>query len=262
METLQKDCGAVSARIYLTGRLLIEHDGAVVLDEPDLPGRHGRLAFAYMASRWQQATARAELIDVLWGDEPPREVDVTLNAILSRTRALLRRADTDAGIDVQHGSITLRLPVGTWIDIEAAANAIDEAEGACRRGDLGSGWSTANVAVAIARRPFLPNEDAPWIETCRRRLGSALVRGLHCLSAISVANGEPALALQYGLEIVELEPYRETAYQHVMSLHVSMGNAAEALRVFARCRKYLREELGASPSPATEQLYLAALRGE
>jgi DNA-binding SARP family transcriptional activator len=45
-----------------------------------------------------------------------------------------------------------------------------------------------------------------------------------------------------------------------MRLHAQMGNRAEALRVFGRCRELLREELGASPSPETEALFLQILR--
>jgi DNA-binding SARP family transcriptional activator len=46
-----------------------------------------------------------------------------------------------------------------------------------------------------------------------------------------------------------------------MRLHAQMGNRAEALRVFGRCRELLREELGTSPSPEAEALFLHILRG-
>ena len=58
------------------------------------------------------------------------------------------------------------------------------------------------------------------------------------------------------LEILAIEPYRETAYQELMRLHAAMGNRAEALRIFARCCDLLKAELGTAPSPQT----LAALR--
>jgi len=45
-----------------------------------------------------------------------------------------------------------------------------------------------------------------------------------------------------------------------MRLHATMGNRAEALRLFGQCRKLLREELGASPSPQTEGVFLKILR--
>jgi DNA-binding SARP family transcriptional activator len=44
--------------------------------------------------------------------------------------------------------------------------------------------------------------------------------------------------------MVRLEPFRETAYQLLMKTHAAAGDRAEALRVYARCREVLRDELG------------------
>jgi DNA-binding SARP family transcriptional activator len=41
-----------------------------------------------------------------------------------------------------------------------------------------------------------------------------------------------------------------------------VATAVPQLRVFARCRKLLRDELGASPSPQTEALFLKILRAD
>jgi DNA-binding SARP family transcriptional activator len=228
------------------------------VDERDLPGRQGRLAFVYLAAHRHRPTRRDDLMDVLWGDSPPQEFEVTFSAVLSRLRGLLRKAALgDAAIDAEHGSIYLRLPPGAWIDLEAAANAIDLCEGALRRGDMGEAWGHANVAIVIGRRPFLPGDEAPWIEGWRAKLTATLVRGLHGLITISAANGEFAVAIQHAEEILEIEPYRETAYQELMRLHAAMGNRAEALRVFARCRDRLRAELGTTPSPETQDVWRA-----
>jgi DNA-binding SARP family transcriptional activator len=57
-----------------------------------------------------------------------------------------------------------------------------------------------------------------------------------------------------------LDAFRETAYQLLMKMHAAGGDRAEALRVFARCRELLRDELGVSPSPQTGAVYLEILR--
>lgn len=207
--------------------------------------------------------SRDELVAVIWGEEAPAELDSALSSILSKLRATLKRAAlATAAIDVRAGTIALRLPADIRIDIEEAANAIDEAEGALRQGALKHAWGQANVAVAVSRRPFLANEEAAWIEARRQKLRTLLSRGLHVLATISASNGEPALAVQYASEIVDLEPFRETGYQQLMRLHAQFGNRGEALRVFARCRELLRDELGTSPSPETEALFLEILRRE
>ena len=101
---------------------------------------------------------------------------------------------------------------------------------------------------------------APWIEARRNHQRTLLIRGLECLALTSAVTGESSLAVQYWTEILELEPFRETAYRRLMCLHTGMGNRAEALRVFERCRTLLRDELGASPAPQTEALFLEILR--
>lgn len=249
-------------RIYLTGRVVVEH-GEQRLDEHQLPGRQGRLAFVYLAAPPARAAGRSELVSAIWGDEPPRELESALNAILSKLRRALKQVGLmapETTIETRHGSVALRLPADGWIDLEEAANAIDEADGAWRRGDLSTTWAQANVAVSVGRRPLLPDLDAPWIETRRAAHRAMLVRALERLSDVSRVNGEPDLAIQYAIEVLELEPFREPAYRRLMRLHADAGNRAEALRVFGRCREWLREELGASPSPQTEAIFLEILR--
>jgi len=63
----------------------------------------------------------------------------------------------------------------------------------------------ANVAIAIARRPFLSGEEAPWIEGWRAKLTATVVRALRELITISAANREPAVAIQHAEEMLEVE---------------------------------------------------------
>jgi DNA-binding SARP family transcriptional activator len=245
----------LASRIYISGPLLIEHDGRLVR-ERQLAGRQGRLAFAYLVARRATTTTRDQLTEVVWPEEPPAESDVALSAILSKLRSALKSARLpDAGIVFGGGTIHLRLATETHVDIEDAANAVDEAEGAWRRRDLRDAWGHANVAVTISRRPFLAREEAPWIEVERRKLRATLLRGLSVLGEVSYACHETEFALQCATEIVDLEPFRETGYQQLMRLHAALGNRGEALRVFGRLRELLRDELGTSPSPQTEAVF-------
>ena len=248
-------------RLYLTGSAAIEH-GESLIRERQFPGRQGRVAFVFLAVNRHRSVHRDELMAAIWPGDAPTETDAALDAILSKLRTMLKSAGFggDAGIDVSSGSVTLQLPGHSWIDLEAASNALDEAEGALRRADTVNAWSLANVAVVISRRPFLPDAEAPWIEAQRHVLRTLQMRALQCLVMVSAANQEPLLAIQHAAEMVELDPFRETAYQLLMKMHAAAGDRAEALRVFARCRELLRDELGVSPSPQTEAVYLEILR--
>ena len=183
-------------RIYVTGRILVEY-GDTLVEERELAGRQGRLAFAFLVSERHRPVTKDELISVIWPDAPPREIETALSAILSKLRAALKKAAVTRAdvVEVRSGTIQMRLPPDVWIDVECAANSIDDAEGALRSGDARGAWSHAVSLVIIARRPFLPGEEAAWIEARRRRLRSLLVRGLHVLSPITANNGEHALAV-------------------------------------------------------------------
>jgi len=248
-------------RIYLTGRISVEF-GETLIEERELAGRQGRLALAFLVSERHRPVTKDELISVVWPDTPPREIETALSAILSKLRSALKKtAPTRADvIEVRAGTIQMRLPSDVWVDLEDAANSIDEAEGALRSGDARQAWGHAVALVIIARRPFLPGEEAAWIQARRTRLRSLLARGLHILSQITASNGEHALAVQYATEMIDLEPFQETGYRHLMQMHAEMGNRGEALRVFGKCREVLREELGADPSQETERVFLEILR--
>ena len=249
-------------RIYLSGPVAIEH-GDYLIDERRLPGRQGRIAFVYLTTHRHRSIHRDDLLSAIWADGLPAQTDSGLDPLLSKLRGVLKAAGLtppDVEIAVRSGTVALRLPPDTWVDIEAAANALDEAEGALRRQDIPAAWSQANVAVSISRRPFLPDAEAPWIEARRADQRATLLRGLHCLATVSPTNQEPLLGIQYAEEMIQLEPFRETAYQLLMRMHAAAGDRAEALRVFGRCRELLRDELGVSPSPQTEAVYLEILR--
>ena len=60
---------------------------------------------------------------------------------------------------------------------------------------------------------------------------------------------------------VTVEPDGRVEYQLGIQ-HAAAGNRAEALRVYANCRKLFREELGAEPSEQTATVFLDILRAQ
>jgi DNA-binding SARP family transcriptional activator len=148
-----------------------------------------------------------------------------------------------------------------WIDIEQARTAIDRAEGALRRNSLSEAWSNANVAAAITRPSFLPDEQRPWVQHQRETVARVLRRALLVLSTVSTVNGEYELGIQHASEALAAEPFDEIACQALMRAHAAAGNRAEALRVYAACRRLFRDELGAEPSEKTSSVFLEILRG-
>lgn len=246
-------------RIYLNGRVCVE--GAGLLVDETLLTRQARLLLVYMALERARPVSREEIATAIWQDEPPPAADSALNALISNLRSFLARAGLSReAIERVGPCYQLRLPAEAWLDVEAAVGALDEAEGALRAGDVLRAWGNAGVVTAVARRPFLPGEERPWIERQRRRQNDILFRGLECFVDICSAIGEPALAIRAAEDMTALEPFRESGYRRLMQAHVARGDRAEALRVFGHCRSLLEVELGVGPSPETEAAYLELLR--
>ncbi len=249
-----------SIRVYLTGRLTLEAYERVI-DQREFVGQQGRSAFAFLTLERGRPISHSELANVLWSDSPPPASDVALNAVISK----LRRVLVDAGFPTSvltsaPGCYELHLPGDAWVDIEAAADAIHEAETALRRDDPAGAYGPSAVAHHIARRPFLAGNESHWAESRRRTLHRLLMRALECRAQVYLWNNEHALAIEAAREAVDREPFRETAHQLLMRAHAASGNVAEALQAYERCRKLLADELGVDPSPPSKALHLTLLR--
>jgi DNA-binding SARP family transcriptional activator len=248
-------------RIYLTGRVLVEDNGAILLDERRLMGRQGRLAFAHLVGEHLRAVSRDELAEELWLDSVPPSWERSLSALISKLRGLLASLGIpDVALSGSFGHYQLLLPADVWIDVEAASEAIDRAESALRGDKSQEAWGWAQVAYQISRRSFLMGEEGPWVTLKRSELREVLLRAHECLSEPSMWHTEPEYTVKHAKEAVAIEPFRETSYRLLMRAHAAVGNRAEALRVYERCRSLLSEELGVPPSPQTEAVYLDILR--
>ena len=218
--------------------------------------------FAYLAAQNGRAVSRDELAELLWGEELPATWEKALRVLMTKLRALLEECGIDGStaLTSAFGCYKLTLPEGSWIDVEAATEALERAEAALTAGDLVEARSQATVSAALARRSFLAGEDGAWVEDRRRELREVLVRSLECLRDASFAAGDHAEAVRHAKEVTELEPFRESGYRRLMQAHTASGDPAEALRVYEGCRRFLADELGAYPSPETEAAYLEILQ--
>src|SRR6266496_468964 len=229
-------------KVFLTGRVAVETDGAVI-DEAQLGGRQGRLLFAYLVAERGRPVPRDELADAIWGESPPATWEKALTVIASKLRGLV--AEDGITLTNAFGCYRLDLPEGTWVDLFA--------------GELDQARAAAESAESLARRPFLPGEDGTWVEQKRRDLADIRERALSVLADACLRSGSAREAAKWAEELIALSPFREAGYRRLMEAHAAAGNRAEALRVYEQCRQLLAEELGAYPSPETDSIYRALL---
>jgi DNA-binding SARP family transcriptional activator len=251
-------------RLYLAGPLCAEW-GSSVLNERDLPSRQARLLLTFFVCERVRPIARDALAELLWPGDAPPSWETSLKALVSKLRpftaGLAPRGARPPAIHGQFGCYQLELPRDAWIDVEAARAALDEGEGALRRGSPPAAWGAFNVAVTVARRGFLAGEDGAWVEERRRDLERLLVRALDGYAEVALAIGQPALVVEAAHEALQLDPLREPSWRTLMRGHDALGNRPEALSAFHRLKGLLREELGVSPSAETQALFTRILQG-
>jgi DNA-binding SARP family transcriptional activator len=220
--------------------------------EGALPSRQGRILFTYLVVRRHLRTTRAQLAEALWPESDLTTVDSSLKALLSKVRKALG-PDLVVGRDEPR----LALPPDAYVDIEAAGQRLHEAESAIAMSDWVRAWAPARAALHTAARGFLPDVDAPWVDEVRRDLEETRVRALECVAAAGVGLGGPELAsaTRAARTLVQVAPFRESGYLHLMRALAAEDNVAEAVRVHERLRNLLRDELGTTPSRPIRDLY-------
>jgi len=224
-----------------------------------LPGRQGRLLFAYLVLNRDRDCGRGELIDLLWPEKPPAAADTALSALLSK----LRRALGDGALA---GRSELRLvpPGPIEVDVETAAAATTAAEAAIDARDWAGASAAARDVLTVDLQTFLPDCEGPWVNEARRELDTVRVRALEVLAEAGLRQGgrELGTAEQAARAAIAAAPFRESSHRLVMEIHEAAGNPAEALRAFEELRVLLRDELGTTPGAAAMAVHERLLRGE
>jgi DNA-binding SARP family transcriptional activator len=162
-----------AARVQLCGTFVVELAGRRV--NQALPGRQGRLLFAYLTLSRLQPVPRDVLVDALWGESPPPAAASALTVLVSKVR-------TAVGPDVLRGrtELAVALPEPAYVDVEDAFGALHAAESALARQDWRKAWAPALTAQFVTRRRFLPEADQPWADRWQRRLADVHARALEC----------------------------------------------------------------------------------
>ncbi|MFR9777594.1 BTAD domain-containing putative transcriptional regulator [Micromonospora sp. MS34] len=229
-------------------------DGARV----DVGGRQPRLVLAALLLEPDRVVPVDRLVDLVWGQSPPRSARGTLQALVSRLRATFRRLDAPVELAGRGTGYLLRVDPDT-VDAHRftaltaqARNAGDEAAVGLLDRALGlwRGEPLADVAEEDVRHRLCAGlREARWAAVEDRadallRLGRARqVVGEHT-DQVARHPGRHRLAGQLMLAL-----YRE-------------GRADQALATYRQVRARLADELGLDPAPELRRLEQLILRAD
>ncbi|MGY1579819.1 BTAD domain-containing putative transcriptional regulator [Streptomyces sp. MN13] len=228
-------------------------------DEPLNTGSpQQRALLAALLLREGRTATAAELIDALWGEEPPSQALAAVRTYASRLRKAL-----DAGVLVsESGGYAIRGLGEGALDLATAQELAAEAEKAKAGGDLGRARDVLNRALALWDGETLAGVPGPYAEAQRVRLEEWRLQVLESRLDMDLEQGSHAEAVSELTALTAAHPLRERLRELLMLALYRSGRQAEALAVYADTRRLLADELGVDPRPGLSDLQQRILRAD
>ncbi|WP_238419319.1 AfsR/SARP family transcriptional regulator [Streptomyces taklimakanensis] len=217
-----------------------------------------RALLACLLLRGGQTATAQELVDALWGEEPPQRALAALRTYASRLRKVL---GADALIS-ESGGYAIRLGPDTGLDVDTATARAAEAEKAAASGDRPRARELYGEALARWDGEALAHVPGPYAENQRTRLEEWRLSLLEHRLDLDLQLGFHADVVSELTALTAEHPLRERLRELLMLALYRSGRQAEALAVYADTRRLLAEELGVDPRPELAELQSRILRAD
>ncbi|MER6162102.1 BTAD domain-containing putative transcriptional regulator [Streptomyces sp. NPDC001868] len=215
------------------------------------------LLAALLLREGRTATAN-ELIDALWGDEPPSQALAAVRTYASRLRKVL-----SPGVLVsESGGYAIRALSGGALDLAVAQELAADAEKAKNSGDLCHARHLLNKALGLWDGEVLASVPGPYAETQRARLDEWRLQLVETRMDMDLEQGCHAEAVSELTALTAAHPLRERLRELLMLALYRSGRQAEALAVYADTRRLLADELGVDPRPGLRELQQRILQAD
>jgi YVTN family beta-propeller protein len=234
----------------------------VVEDGTSFPlgGPRQRSVLADLVMHAGQTVSTVQLIDDVWGENPPPSAIHTVETYVSRLRQILSTSSLAAPLITRPKGYMLDMPP-EYIDIWQFRDLAARGSAAVERDDATPALSLLTSALALWRGAALADiREAAFAPMAAERLDGERLTALEKLM-------EARLRLGHHRELVpELEalvadsPYREGFHALLMKALYGSGRQADALDAFQHARKHLVGELGIEPGPDLRAVQEAILR--
>lgn len=219
-----------------------------------------RVILGVLALRAGDVVHYTELVDVLWGQAPPRTAFKTLHSHVARIRQALSASGVSPVVSTRHPGYVLELPRDR-VDAHRFEQLVTDAHTDLAHGDAQKAVRSLRAAARLWRgEPFSGLDLGEWGRHELDRLRELWLSATENRWDAEIATGGAAAAVLELPRLVAAEPMRERLTGLLMMALYRLGRHAEALTVFERLRRLLADELGADPGPELSALHTAILR--
>ena len=234
--------------------------GLEVLDADEqnvtIAGAKLRALVAVLALHAGRVVPAEQIVDALWGENPPAAVRNGLQGLASKLRRALGSADLVA---MRGGGYALELPPEA-VDVYRYEQLVAAGQAATAEGDPRRAVALFAEADSLWRGdPLADFTYEEFAATTITRLSELRLAVIEERIDLELELGRHQGAIVQLEELVAAHPLRERLRGLLMRALYRAGRQADALRVFQEGRRILGEELGLEPSHELRQLESAIL---
>jgi DNA-binding SARP family transcriptional activator len=231
-----------------------------------LGGQKERALLALLLTRPNQVVSVGAIVDGLWGGQPPRSAEKTLQSYVVRLRRALE-PDRPRGVPAE--VLVTREP-GYLVRVDAEAldaTRFEQLVGEGRRqlaaGDPQGGAAALRQALMLWRgRAFQEFEQTDFGRAEAERLAELRLGAIEDRVHVDLACGKDRELVPELEGLVGEQPLRERLWAGLLLALYRAGRQADALRAYQRARTMLVEELGIEPSAELRRLQRLTPRGK
>lgn len=250
--------GSGVLRVYTFGSLRVYRDDALLFEE-SWRNRPAKTIFKLLVSHPGKRFPKDVLAEELWPETDPDVAANRLRVAVYELRKMLgeggRKDKSTSHIGQQEGAYFFDLTTPCWIDVHAFEAFVDQGRDLGRQHALDAALHAYQNAEALYGGEYLRDDPfLEWTVALRERLRESHLSLLSDAARIHALRGEPSEASAFCRKILRIEPWREEVYRRLMEYLVAAGRPHEALRAYEECRRALRSEVDAEPSPETTEL--------
>lgn len=193
-----------------------------------------------------------ELTDALWPESDGDTAHQTFATTLFRLRQLM---ESDKAITLKEGKLSVD-PRYCYVDAWAFEHTLGAAARGAQSGHEENSIRVTEKGLNIYLGRFLPGDgDKPWAISMRECLRGKFLRHTGEIGRFYAERDQLDHAISFFKKGIEVDPYAEELYQHLMTSYQRLGRKAEALAAYNHLNKILSTTLGVEPSPKTIAIY-------
>jgi len=217
-----------------------------------------RAVLGFLAGHLNRAVSVEEMLDAVWGSEPPRTADSALHTYVAGLRRALDLPREDEGggcaLISTGGGYALRMNPED-VDARNFEHRYAEARRLHARGERKAGLDLLESALGLWHGAAYTAVPGPYAGVERARLQELRLTAVEEWACEMLATDRHAETVAPLRDLAAREPLRERLRGLLMMALESCGRRAEALAVYRETHELLRRELGVEPGPELRLLH-------